>query len=325
MAAITSQVLLQARFGQAAENYAHVTPIQQIVAERLVAKALASTYQQFDNLRLMDVGAGPADYSWVLDRWLQPAEHLSVDLTLPMLKMQTQKQRSTARVKHVPVAADMHYLPFINQCIDMVYSNFALQWCHVATVIDEIYRIVKPGGWLVFAAPGEGTLNEYRQTCIDTKQPVRINRFPDYLQAIKQTRWRLDHFAQEQLSWPYHNVQAMLHAIKKTGANTLLNKDFNQINGSSTAMTAQPLTKTQLIQLEARYPRHPYHWFIQQKSLQKAIPEMVPAKLKVLLEAQFETSLYDQQISKLASLADTKSSFIAATYQVHYFCLQKTA
>lgn len=58
-----------------------------------------------------------------------------------------------------PVAADAHALPLAGSRFDLVWSNLALHWFHdPKAVVAEWYRVVTPGGLLMFSAFGTDTL-----------------------------------------------------------------------------------------------------------------------------------------------------------------------
>ena len=61
------------------------------------------------------------------------------------------------------VAGDAHRLPIADDTIDLVWSNLAFHWFDDApAAIAEWYRVVRPGGLLMFSALGVDTLRELR-------------------------------------------------------------------------------------------------------------------------------------------------------------------
>jgi len=55
-----------------------------------------------------------------------------------------------ALFRHTDVIADAHALPFINECFDGIVSMNAFEHYHSPNqVVDELLRVLKPGGWLV--------------------------------------------------------------------------------------------------------------------------------------------------------------------------------
>jgi malonyl-CoA O-methyltransferase len=61
------------------------------------------------------------------------------------------------------LAADAHRLPLASSSVDLVWSNMALHWFDdVPAAIAEWYRVVRPGGLLMFSALGVDTLAEIR-------------------------------------------------------------------------------------------------------------------------------------------------------------------
>jgi malonyl-CoA O-methyltransferase len=64
------------------------------------------------------------------------------------------------------------------QSKDLIFSNFALQWCNDLTPsLAEIFRILNPEGQFYFAIPGPKTLWELREVWGQVDNDIHINRF----------------------------------------------------------------------------------------------------------------------------------------------------
>ena len=59
------------------------------------------------------------------------------------------------------VAADAARLPFASGSFDLVYCQFALLWLDAEPAIDEVHRVLEPGGVLVALEPDYGGLIEH--------------------------------------------------------------------------------------------------------------------------------------------------------------------
>ena len=66
-----------------------------------------------------------------------------------------------------PVLADAQKLPFKDQSFSFIFSNFALQWCHIPTVLNEVKRILEPQG--SFVLPCFIRFFKRNYTCMETR------------------------------------------------------------------------------------------------------------------------------------------------------------
>lgn len=129
--------------------------------------------------RILDVGCGLGDgVRRLRARWPQ-AQALGVDLSPrrvaraaaldrpgPGAWAQSLVRRLAGRGDEPLVrylAADAHRLPIASDTIDLVWSNLAFHWFDDApAAIGEWYRVIRPGGLLMFSAFGVDTLRELR-------------------------------------------------------------------------------------------------------------------------------------------------------------------
>lgn len=109
--------------------------------------------------RILDLGCGEGRHA--LSAWLRaPVQVIGIDLSLQDLA--TARQRA-AEFQHQPgadghrlglVAGSALQLPLANASIDGVICSEVLE--HVfdySAVIDEIHRVLRPGGWLAVSVP----------------------------------------------------------------------------------------------------------------------------------------------------------------------------
>jgi malonyl-CoA O-methyltransferase len=155
--------------------------IEARMLERLDLVRLAPT-------RVLDVGCGLGDgVRRLRQRWPQ-AEVLGVDLAPRRLavaaaieqppaaggwvrRLLAPRRGGAAGRAAAPaaplgryVAGDAHRLPVASHAIDLVWSNLVLHWLDdVPAAIAEWYRVIRPGGLLMFSALGVDTLIELRR------------------------------------------------------------------------------------------------------------------------------------------------------------------
>uniref|UniRef100_A0A1A9UKF3 Methyltransferase type 11 domain-containing protein n=1 Tax=Glossina austeni TaxID=7395 RepID=A0A1A9UKF3_GLOAU len=108
-------------------------------------------------------------------------------------------------------------MPFLNQTIDIVFSNLALQWSqNISQVLSESYRILKPGGVLVLSTLAHGSLSELQQAWRNIDNYKHINNFLS-LSAISNACSLYRHHLSTNLKYIYYeNIQKLLHEIRDT-------------------------------------------------------------------------------------------------------------
>ncbi len=147
------QARLRQRFDRAAGRYDDYAGIQREVTLRLL--------ERLDLVRLdpgcvVDLGAGTGDGTAQLRQRYPQARILAVDFSHAML--QQGERRGPADHS---IVADAFRLPFAPATADLVFSSSTLQWCTpLAEALQEIGRVLRPGGLLMFSTYGPDTLCE---------------------------------------------------------------------------------------------------------------------------------------------------------------------
>ena len=87
-----------------------------------------------------------------------PPAHHGLDLSLPSLR-QAARYAPTARL----TCGDAHALPYASASFDFVICHFLLLWlAHPSLALDEMARLLRPGGWLLaLAEPDYGGRLDY--------------------------------------------------------------------------------------------------------------------------------------------------------------------
>lgn len=95
----------------------------------------------WDGKVVVDLGCGPGNLFAALGG--QPADIIGVDISPGAL-------RRSRQLGYLALLADAHHLPLRSQIADVVVANALLHHCdHVARVLAEAARLVKPGGLLI--------------------------------------------------------------------------------------------------------------------------------------------------------------------------------
>jgi malonyl-CoA O-methyltransferase len=145
-------------FDRASQSYDAAAALQERVRADLLGR--------LDELGIgpravLDLGAGTGHATRALKRRYPKALTVAVDIAPGMLERARAQSRWLRRFERV--RADAYALPFREQSFDLVFSSLMLQWCDdLDAVFAEIFRVLAPGGLLLFSTFGPGTLGELR-------------------------------------------------------------------------------------------------------------------------------------------------------------------
>lgn len=248
------QQVVSEHFSRAATQYDTAAQLQLAVIKKLATQLLPEferaqkNEQANQNLHILDVGCGTANLLQFLP---SPFVYTGVDIAQGMLAFSAEKFSSLAADNQLNWRlADAQNLPFEENQFDFVFSSLAWQWCDLEQVLAQSYRVLKPGGTLIFSTLLDGTLSELNQAFKQLDNQVHINQFIDFktlAQAINSQHW---HQVKSQVvteKTHYDSVYQLLKELKSIGANT--------VSKNNQLYKRQPLTKNRLARLELAYPR----------------------------------------------------------------------
>ena len=109
---------------------------------------------------VLAAGAGTGHAGRALKRRYPDAQVLAVDSSIGMLRAAGRQQ--TWRRPFARLCADAERLPLPDGSVDLIVSNFMLQWSDLDTVLAEFGRVLAPRGFLTFTTLGPDTLRELR-------------------------------------------------------------------------------------------------------------------------------------------------------------------
>jgi len=127
---------------------------------------------------VIDLGAGTGAASRALEKRFHAAHVISLDMAHGMLKVARKKKSWLSKNSFVQAGATA--LPFVNQSIDVVFSNLLLPWLDDPTpVFSEIARVLRHGGVFAFATLGPDSLQELARAWATVDNRAHVNRFLD--------------------------------------------------------------------------------------------------------------------------------------------------
>lgn len=156
-------------FSAAASSYDQAAQLQLETRSHLLRELAARvTAPQ----RLLDLGCGTGQGARALQVLYPQAAVLALDRAPGMA-------RSThASGVGAAVIADAQQLPLVAQSCDAILSNLVLQWCpQPQRALQECFRVLRPGGWLLLSVPGPATLRELRTAWRQVDDAEHVHRF----------------------------------------------------------------------------------------------------------------------------------------------------
>lgn len=227
MSTLIDKKMVAQSFSRAAERYDDVAHLQRQVGALLLEQIPPQDYRY-----ALDIGCGTGQ----LTRRLRDfAQHITaLDMAPGMLAF--------ARTHHADaidafVCADADALPFASAQFDLVFSNFALQWCaSLPALLQQLHRQMRDQGVLAFSLPGENTLWELKQSWQQADPGhVHVNDFHTLQSveaAVREAGFERVHVQQNRQTLYYPSARALTAELKTLGAH-------NANTGRSTRLTGK--------------------------------------------------------------------------------------
>jgi malonyl-CoA O-methyltransferase len=106
-------------------------------------------------------------------------------------------------------------------CVDLIFSNLMLQWCHPDAVFSEFRRILSPRGLLCFTTLGPDTLRELRSAWAVVDSAAHVNLFTDMHDigdALIRAGFHSPVLDVEHFTLSYTDVHRLAEDLKAVGA-----------------------------------------------------------------------------------------------------------
>ena len=168
-------------FSRAATQYDAAAVMQREVCSRMLERL---DYIKQKPATVLDVGSGTGWGTRQLGERYPTAQIVALDMAIGMLHAARGTSSWWSKLfsgKATPyVCGDMEALPVKSNSMDMVWSNFALQWCNdLPATFVELQRVLKVDGLLMFSTFGPDTLKELRSAFQGVDGHNHLNRFAD--------------------------------------------------------------------------------------------------------------------------------------------------
>ncbi len=211
-------------FGSASQSYDVSARLQ-----RFSGKHLMPWLPKKNDLTVVDLGSGTGFFTDLLASTYQQV--IGLDISTEMLRF----SQANRNKKIAWIEADAHKIPLQDSSIDFIYSNLVIQWCEPLDVaIDEMLRVLKPGGLIIFTTLVDGTLHELKsswrqvdddQHVIDFKTVTELN------QLFTRNNAKILEQKCQDIVLEYQNVIHLARELKGLGANHLAQKKNRGLSG----------------------------------------------------------------------------------------------
>lgn len=224
MADAITRLKIAKSFGQASSSYDISARLQ-----RYSGKQLMPWLPHRNDLQVVDLGCGTGFFTNILaDRYHNV---LGVDISEKMLNFSQLKRNPDIRW----VAGDAYNLPLQDNSVDLIYSNLMIQWClPFSRVIEEILRVLKPGGLFVFSSLVDGTLHELKSSWAQVdndKHVIDFKTTEEMSHCLQLHKGLLLETHTQDIILEYENVMHLAYELKGLGANKVPDKKQKGLAG----------------------------------------------------------------------------------------------
>ncbi len=231
--------LLRRSFERAAQTYDAAAVLQHEVCKRMDGRLDLIKHQP---AVILDAGSGTGNALPALRARYPKARVMAFDLALTMLqhgraRNDTPWWKSILKQPASAVCGDIEQLPFAAGSVDLAWSNLALQWMNDPDkAFTEFYRVLAPGGLLMFSTFGPDTLKELRTAFASVDRHTHVSRFIDLhdIGDILVKRGFADPVMDMELfTLTYGDARALMHDLKAIGAHNVTHQRPPGLTGKS--------------------------------------------------------------------------------------------
>jgi malonyl-CoA O-methyltransferase len=199
--------LIGGNFSRSANTYLDNAAIQQNAALMTLDK-INSIY---NTGLILDLGSGPGTFLYKKDTDYQK-NIILFDLSPAMLK---------EAEPGIKVNGNAEYLPFANMSFNLVVSSLMLQWPkNKHKVIQEIYRVTKPGSHAIITLLIKPSLDELQKAWSQVDNHLHTLEFMDcsfYRQLFMKYGFKEIDYLSWQKTYFFENLKQLLTHFKLTG------------------------------------------------------------------------------------------------------------
>lgn len=204
-------------FSRAAKTYDDAAFFQKVAGERLLERL---QYFKLQPTSILDLGCGTGYFTRKLSGRYPNAKVTGADLAKGMIDF----CRAQSNQEYY-VCADALKLPFDNNSFDFVFSNLTIQWIEeLPQLFQELNRVLKPEGLLLFTTLGPDTLYELKQSWAAVNDYQHVNNFIDMHHvgdAMLSARMSDPVVDNEPVVIGYNRATELMRDLKNIGAHNI--------------------------------------------------------------------------------------------------------
>jgi len=208
-------------FNTSAKTYDQYTSIQKSTINELLGQI---NPDDFSITRALDIGTGTGNLTAGLIQRFPKAKIYGCDLADSML---VEARKKTAG-KGIFSTADAELLPYKENSFELVVSSFTFQWLNDwSRTMNEIKKVIKPGGTFAFSVFGSKTFFELRQSfkkaCTETGytggEPLELSTTEESIMASLLSDGFADPVIRSySVVKEYESVRSLITSIRGMGA-----------------------------------------------------------------------------------------------------------
>ena len=226
-------------FERAAARYEGAAVLQHEVCRRMLERL---SYIKIEPKAILDAGSGTGNAHDVLMSRHPRVPIVALDLAVGMLHEGRARRRwwqtlPGLRPELYAVCGDVEQLPLADEAVGLVWSNLTLQWMNdLPRVFRDLYRVLTPGGLLMFSTFGPDTLKELREAYRGMDRNTHVNRFVDMHDIgdmLVSARYADPVMDMEQFTLTYPDVRSLMRDLKAIGAHNVTRGRAAGLSGKS--------------------------------------------------------------------------------------------
>jgi malonyl-CoA O-methyltransferase len=211
-------------FERAAARYDGAAVLQHEVCRRMLDRL---GYIKIEPKAILDAGSGTGNAHDALMSRYPRVPIIALDIAFGMLHECRARRRwwqtlPGLRPELHAVCADIEQLPLADESVGLIWSNLTLQWVNdLPRLFQGLYRVLAPGGLLMFSTFGPDTLKELRNAYRQADRHTHVNRFVDMHDIgdmLVAARYADPVMDMEPFTLTYADVRALMRDLKAIGA-----------------------------------------------------------------------------------------------------------
>ena len=214
-------------FSKAAKSYDKAAIVQHKIGLMLI-DLLADVECQADNI--LDIGCGTGKITSQLAMLYPKKQIHAIDISGGMLDYARQ------HYSHNNIQwsyGDAKNLNFPAASIDIIFSNFTLQWCNTADAISQAAKVLTPGGNMIFSSVVAPSLHQLQHAWQQLDNQQHVNDFAtsdQYLQlAAHNNLFVVEKKVVQQVEY-FTDIYKLLSSLNKIGSVCMHNNSATKLN-----------------------------------------------------------------------------------------------